>query len=323
MKRIIPIMFFLLISISWAAVTGPNFNLPDATSMTKISDSFEQIRTNEVWSAKMDKSISALNKPIGAMGYDKTTNYPYQWNGSTWEVFDAKFPSLAIDTDAFFVNPDYNFWGFKSVGIGTTTPDTNSMLEISGNPSLRTSMIISTHATSISQKYNQLSFVADAVPTAYLVSYSPAAGTIPLLELYNTCSTGEIRLVVNSAVYLFDNAGTATCISWTSTSDERLKKNIKLLEISGIDKLKNCHPISFCWNNTDETESIGFSAQEMEKIIPDAVHTARDELHTKSIDFTKVTTILWKAVQEQQERIEQLESALAGIDRRLKKIENQ
>ena len=77
-----------------------------------------------------------------------------------------------------------------------------------------------------------------------------------------------------SNVYTFNTSGTATAVSWTSTSDRRIKKNIELIDDNeSLTLVKQIEPKKY--NYIDETmgttKVYGFIAQEVKSIFPPAV----------------------------------------------------
>ena len=75
----------------------------------------------------------------------------------------------------------------------------------------------------------------------------------------------------------------------------------KVLELQGV---------SFNWKETGE-KSIGFIAQDVEKIFPEAVATDSNGL--KSISYTKLIAPLTEAIKEQQKQIELLRAELEAL----------
>lgn len=112
------------------------------------------------------------------------------------------------------------------------------------------------------------------------------------------------------------NWGNLTCsgeVTAYSSSDIRLKTNIKPIT-SAIDVINKLNPVQYNWNSVakelnplkgDNTE-YGLIAQELEKVMPELVHTIYDKY--KSIDYVKLVPILIKAVQEQQKQINELKN---------------
>ena len=90
----------------------------------------------------------------------------------------------------------------------------------------------------------------------------------------------------------------------TAFSDERLKDNIKTIE-NGLDKVEQLRGVTY---TRDKKESIGVIAQEVEKIIPEIVLTADDEMGTKSVDYSRITAVLIEAVKELSARVKELEN---------------
>tara|TARA_R100000654_G_scaffold8197_1_gene19434 strand:- start:318 stop:932 length:615 start_codon:yes stop_codon:yes gene_type:complete len=90
----------------------------------------------------------------------------------------------------------------------------------------------------------------------------------------------------------------------TAFSDERLKDNIETIE-NGLDKVEQLRGVTY---TRDEKESIGVIAQEVEKILPEIVLTADDEMGTKSVDYSRITAVLIEAVKELSSRVKELEN---------------
>ena len=53
-------------------------------------------------------------------------------------------------------------------------------------------------------------------------------------------------------------------------------------------------------------QSIGVIAQDMEAIVPEVIHTADDEMKTKSVDYGKLTSVLIEAIKELKAEINEL-----------------
>ena len=90
----------------------------------------------------------------------------------------------------------------------------------------------------------------------------------------------------------------------TAFSDERLKDNIETLE-GGLNKVEQLRGVTY---TRDDREEIGVIAQEVEKILPEIVLTADDEMGTKSVDYSRITAVLIEAVKDLSARVKELES---------------
>lgn len=90
----------------------------------------------------------------------------------------------------------------------------------------------------------------------------------------------------------------------TAFSDERLKSNIETID-GGLAKILSMRGVTYTRDNKD---NVGVIAQEVEKVIPQIVKTADDEMGTKSVDYTRITAVLIEAVKELTKRVEELEN---------------
>lgn len=126
------------------------------------------------------------------------------------------------------------------------------------------------------------------------------AGTGDQVVFYNT-KTSTYNSIQVKSVYQY--------------SDVRAKKDIQPLS-DGLYKVLNLNPVSYNWINpgvekrvTEEgtpLKDIGFLAQDVETIIPEAVMT--DDEGKKLINYTAVIPYLVEAIKDLQNQIEQLES---------------
>jgi len=100
------------------------------------------------------------------------------------------------------------------------------------------------------------------------------------------------------------NSGAATFNNnVTAFSDERLKDNIETLE-NGLSKVEQLRGVTY---TRDEKKNIGVIAQEVEKILPEVVLTADDEMGTKSVDYSRLTAVLIEAVKDLSDKVKELE----------------
>ena len=99
--------------------------------------------------------------------------------------------------------------------------------------------------------------------------------------------------------------------TFTAVSDERLK--IFTPSPYGLKEILAINPIRYRWNETGqkysgqstERDFVGFSAQNVQKAIPEAVHVSKDDY--LGFDDRPVIAALVRAVQELEERLAKLE----------------
>ena len=130
----------------------------------------------------------------------------------------------------------------------------------------------------------------------------------------DTWGDGDNNPYNNSAIKAFLNvAGT-----W-QVSDRKQKSNIKRFQ-SGLEKTMQLSAYSYDYNQNEKEkkkgqkaiESIGVMAQEVEKIIPQAV--TKTDGGDYFVNYSAITPVLIEAIKEQQEIIEELISRLEKIE---------
>jgi hypothetical protein len=105
-----------------------------------------------------------------------------------------------------------------------------------------------------------------------------------------------------------------------SLSDGRLKENIRNAT-EGLDVINALRPIRYDWKTgfgNDRKNQLGFVAQEVEAVFPDAVSewskTEGDEEPYKTVGPGALIPVLVKAIQEQQAMIKSLEAKVAALE---------
>jgi hypothetical protein len=99
----------------------------------------------------------------------------------------------------------------------------------------------------------------------------------------------------------------------TASSDEKLKTNIKNIE-NALEKVLSLRGVEFNYIEHGG-RSIGFIAQEVEKIIPELVSTQKDEndTETKTLAYQNFVAILVEAIKEQQTQINNLTKQIENL----------
>ena len=67
--------------------------------------------------------------------------------------------------------------------------------------------------------------------------------------------------------------------------------------------------------------TIGLLAQEVEVIIDEAVSSADDDIHTRGVRYSNMVPVLIKAIQDQQQLINEQRKALELQGQRLERLE--
>ena len=130
-------------------------------------------------------------------------------------------------------------------------------------------------------------------------------------------SPSTIKLDVN---------GLLRCATLVVTSDERFKKNITPISNS-LDKILKLKGVSYNMRKSlspqsdfEEGRSIGFLAQEVEKIIPEAI--GKDQDGNYGMNYNVIIPVLAEAIKEQQKQLEAKDEKIAQLENRLNDFEN-
>ena len=126
-------------------------------------------------------------------------------------------------------------------------------------------------------------------------------------------SDGELVRFTRTGSAVGSVSVTTTGTTYNTTSDLRLKENIEPLVAT--DKLMAMNPVSYNWKaDPDGPRSMGFIAQEMQEVMPEAVSADDDEDAMMSMDYGRITPILVSALQDAHRKIEQLEQRIADME---------
>jgi len=237
----------------------------------------------------------------------------------SFDIFGVRGYSMGMDNadaDKFKIIPNWNFTGLSSpiltidndnkVGIGTASPARRLHVQSSD---YTTVFVESTAAD------NNGMMILNAN-----TNQNWSAGWHEFLIFQNQGSTiGQVT------------APSGNSVSYTSTSDYRLKKDLK--PFKGLELINQLKTYDFAWKN-DDSRMYGFMAHELQKVLPYLVTGQKDAVDSngkiipQTLDYGKLTPILVKAIQEQDETInnlkkdkERLEQSLKDIQERLLKLE--
>lgn len=140
----------------------------------------------------------------------------------------------------------------------------------------------------------------------------------PSLFLNQTGADGTMQVFRNdnSTIGTISNDGTS--VSYNTTSDYRLKKDVKGVT-DAISRVRNLNPVNFEWVVSGRRVD-GFIAHEVQEVVPDAVTGEKDGVNEKNepvhqvMDHSKLVPILTAALQESLNRIDQLEERISILE---------
>ena len=140
-----------------------------------------------------------------------------------------------------------------------------------------------------------------------------AANTVAKFKISQDITGGEIHVVSSSGGVKLTSGGT----TWApATSDRRAKENISPLE-NVLEKVLKLSPSRFDFKEEyGNKDQIGFIAQDVNEVLPEfhIPGETEEEMSTVKFSDTATTALLVKAIQEQQQLIEDLKSRIETLE---------
>ncbi|UAJ14007.1 tail fiber domain-containing protein [Aquirufa lenticrescens] len=219
-----------------------------------------------------------------------------------------------------------------NVGIGTSAPNStltvgNSTGTIPGEISINPAFT-SNEGGQINIKKSLNGSTADWIIDQYGTTSSDAR-----LRIFNSIAeTNGITIMENGNIGMgsltpsvrLQVAGDIIANSIAGSSDARFKTNISPIE-NPLQKVLQLRGVNFDWKTTEfptrsfsENRSVGFIAQEVEKILPEVVSKDNSPEEYRSVKYDKVVALLVEAIKEQQKQIDSLKSQVKKLKRKKK-----
>jgi len=153
------------------------------------------------------------------------------------------------------------------------------------------------------------------------IALPQGAGNEAPLGLVHGPYSHRVGPVSNGAFVVYrasDNVGqyqTYGATSWTATSDERLKTNLKPIE-NGISKVNSLRSVIGRFKTDDESVSRSFLiAQDVQAVLPEAVSVGLDGM--LGVQYTEVIPLLVAAIKEQQALITAQSATITALTDRV------
>ena len=103
-----------------------------------------------------------------------------------------------------------------------------------------------------------------------------------------------------------NNINKVRAAAFVTYSDESLKSDVETMN-TALDTVMSLNGVEFTWKDSGERD-FGFIAQDVQTVLPKAVHTADDGV--QGVDYSRLTSVLVEAVKAQQVQIEELKALL-------------
>ncbi len=141
-------------------------------------------------------------------------------------------------------------------------------------------------------------------------------------------NTGNVGIGIAAPAQKLHVVGNILATGTVTPSDSRLKENIVAIE-RARELLRTLHGVHYTWTKdaqakfgTTATGDVGLLAQDVQKVLPEAVVTLPDG--TLTVNYDKVVPLLVEALKAQDEKLRQLEQTdarLKAMERRLEQLE--
>ena len=219
------------------------------------------------------------------------------------------------------------------VGIGTSSPSGNLHVASTGDGLVLSRSGYDTyslqHSSGVGMAIYNVTDSKSAMlfdgSSRVLINRTSSASTNGRLDVFRDsgehCINCEVAGTSNSTLVGFFNAngfvggintsGSAT--SYNTSSDYRLKENVTY-EFDALSRVAQLKPARFNFISDGETTVDGFIAHEVSDIVPEAISGEKDGEQMQGIDQSKLVPLLTKAIQEQQELIEDLKSRIEVLE---------
>jgi hypothetical protein len=142
---------------------------------------------------------------------------------------------------------------------------------------------------------------------------------------YENSTTSNMRLTNGNLTVTGDITG------FGNLSDIRLKKNVINIDLDlSLSKIKSLRPVTFDWKDDIFNESkrnkndIGFIAQELEQVIPQAISdTSHESTSYKSIKFERILPYLVGSIQKLENIIDKQNQHIKLLEKDIKLLERE
>ena len=247
-------------------------------------------------------TIGGTNSNIFFKNADATTGYAAGQIANTGGSF---YFGLTSSTGAFWQNTAGNYAATIGTSNATnlsfaTNDNVRMVIDSVGRPLFNTTSAL--NAGYMSMLFDGQTYNGFTLKTSYATTGS--------VYLYFINSAGNV------AGFVSQN-GTTT-VSYTTSSDYRLKENIVPMT-GALDKVLQLKPVNYTWKQ-DGLDGQGFIAHELQAIVPDAVVGEKDAVDAEGnpkyqgVDTSFLVATLTAAIQEQQTIINDLKARIEILE---------
>lgn len=294
-----------------------NLDLPSASNVVA--------RFDPLGGSNIDSAASiAINAGRAAVGFEidaEQSKYAFLRSNSATDLrLQVIDEGLVLQENAFFMQSSGSRTGY--IGLNTEAPqsrlDVRGDIKVIANPGTQTGNIW--NGTS-----NVNGFEVRSTPAGDVWVGIQRSGSVSPLHVSKPAgtTTGEMINFAVGGVGMGNITHSAVGIQYNTTSDARLKENIRATKF-GLEALKAVKVYDYNFKaDARKTLSTGVLAQELYKIYPQAVRVGGADAKTAPwvVDYSKLIPVLVKSVQELSQEVEALKSEKAQLSAELKRKE--
>jgi hypothetical protein len=278
-------------------------------------------------------TLTGSNAQLGGTLIKNTTinldDNDLTFSSSKTVAFPGEITFEGTDRDMMITNFDQNYVAFGSSSFLSTTTFDGTTITDSGNQDFTVDVSLGVYNGSSggsSLKMGSIEYIVDGLGELFV--------NTDLSSVNNNSDNSGTSTHKWNAVYAFNGT--------IQTSDLRLKKNIKNLSY-GLDEILKLETLTYDWKESKRGKSfiipdqykerkIGFSAQQLLTVLPESVQThswvaADEEGNYKRIEnehlgvyYSAIIPVTVKAIQEQQEQIEELKTEVSDLKELINKL---